>query len=247
MYLADYPDPQLHGWLSKAVKSVTKVVTAPIRAVNKVVEKNTPTKLLPLVERVNKSIERGTAIAVNPLDAPRLVREEIRQIDEARKDPQFMALVGKIVAAVAVVYPFLQPISAAMSLVQAAAERRAAKELMAKDAAEAAAAQAEFDKYVAELAALQAESAKLQATPIAPSPSSQPVIAQPIAPLSQPLPPVLSPSMLTQRVSAQGIDREIERQTPPSSGLPSWAPLAAIGAAALVAVPLLMRRGRRGR
>jgi hypothetical protein len=187
---------------------------------------------------VHKSIERGTAMVVNPLDAPRLVKEEIKQMQDARKDPRFMQLVGQILAVVAVVYPFLQPIAAAMQLVQVAAERAAAKKLMAKDQAEADAAQAEFDKYVAELAALQKESERLKAVPIAPSPAAPPgVIAAPVTPLSVPLSPVLS--LAPARASAQGIERERAAQAP-ASDLPSWVKPAAVGAAA-IGVALLMR------
>ena len=243
MYLAEYTEgPQLGGFLKKLVKGVTKAVQAPLKPLHNIIEKNTPNKLLPLVERVHNSVERGVAIGLNPLDAPRLVREEVKQLEDARKDPRFMSLVGKILAVVAIVYPMLQPVVAAMQLVQAAAERRAAKELMAKDQAEADAAQAEFDKYVAELAALQAETEKLRAMPIAPSPSASPVVAQPLTTFA----PSLQPGFFAPRESGQGIDRELERQA--ASALPAWVVPAGLAAAALLAVPLLARgRARRAR
>lgn len=238
MYLGHYNEPQqlagIGSSLKKAFKKVTNAVTAPVKAVHALVEKNTPDKLLPIVERAHASIERGIAIGVNPLDAPRLVKEEIKQIEDARKDPKFMALVGAIMTAVAVVYPFLQPIAAAVSALKVAAERAAAKKLMAQTQAEADAAQAEFDKYAAELAALQQESAALQAKAVAPSPASAPMVATPLTVLSQPLAPVT-------REGPQGIDREIERAA--SSSLPSWAIPAGVAAAALLLVTLSRGRG----
>lgn len=249
MYLGDYccddcAGAQLGGLgskLKKAVRKVTSVITKPMQSVHRVVEaKLIPEKLMPLVSRVHKSIERGTAAAINPLDAPRLVKEEVKQMSEARKDPKFLALVGQIMSVVAIVYPFLQFVPAAIAALKVAAERAAAKKLMAQTQAEADAAQVEFDAYAAELARLQKESEALKATPVAPSPASVPVLAQPLSPIAQPLSPVVTASAFAPRASAQAAD-----QAPASSALPTWAlPAGIAAAAALIALPLLKRHTR---
>jgi hypothetical protein len=242
MYLGDYDHAQLGGLgskLKKALKKATAPLMKPIQQVHRVIEKNTPQKLVPLVSRMHASIERGTQMALTPHESGNLLKAEVKQMEQARKDPEFMRLVGSIMAVVAIVYPFLQPVAAAMTALRVAAERTAAKKLMAKDQAEADAAQREFDEYAAELAKLQQEYAALQATPVAPSPSSAPMVAQPITP-SQQLAPVTS---FAPRASAQGIDRELERQAQESDALPSWAIPAALGGAVLVmALPLLSSR-----
>lgn len=262
MYLAHYQDPQLAGIgssLKKAFKKVTNIATAPLRiagvpllgvqgTVGRIVDKLTPTALTPITNRVTASLDRATRIAINPVEAPKLIREEIKQLNDARKDPAFMKLVGQALAVVALVYPFLQPIASAMQLATAAAERSAIKKMMAKDEAEIAAAQAEFEKYIAELAELQKQSDAIKAAQIAPptAPATQ-VKVSPITTgaVLNPLPASPLPlQTFAPRESAQGIDRVIERQAQAGffDQLPPWALPAAIGAAALVVVPMLARK-----
>lgn len=72
----------------------------------------------------------------------------------------------------------------------------------------------------------------------APAPAPAAATINPLAVSS--LAPVTNAMQLTPgRVSAQGIDREIERQAQQSSGLPSWAIPVGLAAAALLLIPLL--------
>lgn len=175
MHITHYSDdPQLAGFgsflkkLTKPVTSVLKKVAAPVLSLqkkidNKLIATFVPKKLEPLATRIAASTQRVTELTLVPTNAPAIIKAEVKQMKDAAKDPQFMKLVGTIMSVVALVYPFLRPIAAAMSALQAAAEITAAKKLNAKNEAEAQAAQAEFDSYAKQLADAVQEGERLKA------------------------------------------------------------------------------------
>lgn len=247
MYLAEYEDPQLGSWLSKVVKKVTKPITSVakaiakpvlqvVKSVDKVALKITPKVLRPVVSRVQASGQRALEAVLVPTEAPRLVKEEFRQMKDAVKDPAFMSIVGKLMAAAAILYPPLKLASGAMSLLEVAAQRTAAKQQMAKDQAEVDAAQREFDAYAKQLADLQAQSVTLQqsqAAAVASTPAAAPVA----------VPLTTQSAVLTAPAGASATSfREVAQASPAQAGagLPAWLGPTAIAAAALFSIPILM-------
>lgn len=227
--------------LTKPVTSVLKKVAAPVLKLqkkidNKLIATFVPKKLEPLANRIAASTQRVTELTLVPTNAPAILKAEVKQMRDAAKDPEFMKLVGTIMSVVALVYPFLQPIAAAMSALKAAAEITAAKKLNAKNEAEAAAAQAEFDSYAKQLADAVQEGERLkaaqQAALAAAQQSGQPAVI-PLTANSADLTSNLTPGFF-----APGGAGSTEKP------MPEWVLPAVIGVATVGAVALARRRQR---
>lgn len=237
MYLGHYPsrDPQelagLFSKIKKAVKKVAAPVLKPLAKIeNKLVATFVPKKLEPLAERIAASNQRVNELLLVPMNAPAILKAEVKQMKDAVKDPEFMKLVGTIVSVVAMVYPFLQPIAAAMNALQVAAEITAAKKLNAKNAAEAQAAQAEFDAYAAQLAKAVQEGEKLKA-------AQQAALQQGV----QQTPVVLTPENQSIVNNLQPGFFAPGGEGSTSQPLPTWA-LTAAGVAVVGAIVLARKR-----
>lgn len=248
MYLGECgchaPDDQLAGFgsflkkLTKPVTNVLKKVAAPALKLQKKVDDKliatfVPHSLEPLAERIAKSTQRVNELLLVPTNAPAILKAEVKQMKDSAKDPEFMKLVGTIMAVVAIVYPFLQPLAAAMSALRVAAEITAAKKLNAQNAAEDAAAQAEFDAYAAKLAAAVQEGERLKAT--------QQATAAQVAPGSQPVTLTRENQAVVDSLTPGFFAPGGEGST--ESPMPQWV-WPAVGVAALSAIVIARKRRR---
>lgn len=251
MYLGTYDQQQqdLAGLgkffkkITSPVTNVLKKVAAPVLNLQKKIDQKliatfVPKKLEPLANRIAASTQRVTELTLVPTNAPAIIKAEVKQMKDSAKDPEFMKLVGTIMSVVAIVYPFLRPIAAAMSALQAAAEITAAKKLNAKNEAEAQAAQAEFDDYAKKLADAVQEGERLKAAQQAAVAAAQtqgnPVVAVPLT-ASSPLLTTAQPGFFAPGGEGFVLTPDSALDTLKDNAVPIAIGVAAVGLVALIA------------
>lgn len=230
---------QLGGFLKKLTKAITKPLQAAAKPllkvqsqIHKAVIKVAPKPLKSILTKVSASAERATQATLVPTTAPAMLKAELQQVKETAQSPAFKKLAAVILAGAAIYFTGGAATGAVLKLLQAAAERAAARKAAAQSQAEVDAAQAEFDAYAKQLAQQQAQAAT----------AGTPSTAIP----AMPGVPTLGPPLVTQYGAAQFAPQGFDAQgnpvaLAPQSATPPWLIPAAIGAAALVAIPLLSR------